>query len=316
MERLSAQADYYVAKSLSSGSQKTYLNGQQQYLMFCSQFKLTPYPPTELSLRYFVTFLAESLSFATIQTYLAAVRHKSIELGFAPCWTPMPLLSLVLKGIKRCKSDTARPARLPITIGILRALKTALSLSEFKNIDKLMLWAAFTTAFFGFLRSSEFCAASQKEFSPQHTLLQSDVKVQPDVICLNIKASKTDTFHKGVTIRLAKSGSSICPYNALTRFLHYSSGSDSPLFSFCDGSFLTRHTLTKVLNSLLRGTSYGTSHFSSHCFRIGAASTAAANGIPDWLVKVLGRWSSNCYQTYIRTPVATIDNVPSKLVLS
>lgn len=177
-----------------------------------------------------------------------------------------------------------------------------------------MLWAAFTTAFFGFLRSSEFCTASQKEFLPKMTLLRSDVKVQPDVILVNIKVSKTDGFRKGVTIRLAKSGASICPFLALSRFLHYSPGSNDPLFTFDDGSFLTRKTLTKVLNSLLQGTSYGTAHFSSHCFRIGAATTAAANDIPDWLIKVLGRWSSNCYQTYIRTSVATIDNVPAKLV--
>ena len=30
--------------------------------------------------------------------------------------------------------------------------------------------------------------------------------------------------------------------------------------------------------------------------RICAASTAAAAGLPDCLIKVLGRWSSDCYQ--------------------
>ena len=39
-----------------------------------------------------------------------------------------------------------------------------------------------------------------------------------------------------------------------------------------------------------------------HSFCIGAASTRAAAGLPDWLIKVFGRWSSDCYQLCIRTP--------------
>jgi len=35
--------------------------------------------------------------------------------------------------------------------------------------------------------------------------------------------------------------------------------------------------------------------YSSHSFEIGAASTAAAAGIPDWKIQALGRWSSDCY---------------------
>ena len=37
--------------------------------------------------------------------------------------------------------------------------------------------------------------------------------------------------------------------------------------------------------------------------RIGAATSAYAARLEDHLIQTLGRWSSDCYKTYIHTPI-------------
>ena len=81
---------------------------------------------------------------------------------------------------------------------------------------------------------------------------------------------------------------------------------DSSVFLFSDGRMLTRVQLVSALHSALQETGINDSWFSGHSFRIGAATTAVLQGVPDSLIKTVSRWESAAYQLYIRTPTETL----------
>jgi hypothetical protein len=56
------------------------------------------------------------------------------------------------------------------------------------------------------------------------------------------------------------------------------------------------------LKHILQCIGYNADVYNGHSFRIGAATTAASVHMEDHLIKVLGRWSSDTYCRYIRTP--------------
>ena len=59
------------------------------------------------------------------------------------------------------------------------------------------------------------------------------------------------------------------------------------------------------------------SAYTGHGFRIGAATTTVACGLPESLIKTLGRWEGSAYNNimlYIRTLQSTLCAVAQKLV--
>ena len=176
-----------------------------------------------------------------------------------------------------------------------------------------MLWVAFTLAFFGFLRSSEFTCNDPFDLSVH--LTSNDITLVPNShspshVLVYTKESKTDLFRQGHTITIAKSTWPICSVMTMKDYLLQAQPPSSrPLFAFVQPrQWLTRNNLTTELRSILQHCGLPANNFYSHSFRIGAATTAAKAGLPPWLIKVLGRWSSDCYERYMRTLKKYLDS--------
>ena len=287
---------------VAPSTRRTYASGISRFGQFCTQYNLKLLPASSLTLHYFCAHLSNSLQFATIKTYLSAIRLLHIESGLSDP-TQDTLLQYVVRGIKRAQSSHTAHTRLPITIHVLKDLKRALhDTTKLSLQDKRMLWVAFCTAFYGFLCASELCSPSPRSFDPLSTLCCSDVTVTPTAVRVTIKASKTDPFRHGCVVTLGVTATSTYAVAALKNYRTFPSSSPSPLFTFANGSFLTRERLTAHLCTLLTAVGYKAERYASHSFRIGAATMAALTGLPDWQIQALGCWSSDCYARHIRSP--------------
>ena len=295
----------YQSLGVASSTRRTYQTGLRAFQQFCYQYSIPVIPASPLTLRYFCCSIAHKVSHKTIKVYLAGIRLEHIERGFQDP-TNDELLRLLCKGIKR-SHGTNRRTRLPITINILRTLKCKLrDETSYSLLEKRLLWSAFTLAFYGFLRASEFT-------TPE--LTWSHIQRHTDKVTVFIQQSKTDPFRQGHTMAIYATETSTCPVRAINQYADEITTAQQvgPLFHGGRFSPLTRQQLTSALRHLLQHTEYNQQHYASHSFRIGAATTAAAAGLPAWLIKILGRWSSEAYQSYIHPSPMVLQSVPSLL---
>ena len=120
-------------------------------------------------------------------------------------------------------------------------------------------------AFYGFLRASEFASSN---------LLWSNVELTPITVTIHLQHSKTDVDNpspfKPYQHLPAQCGQSI-----------YLTVRTGPLYRGGCFDHLSREQLTRALHNLLHLAGYKQNHYiASHSFRIGAATTAAAAGLP------------------------------------
>ena len=267
------------------------------------------------------------LRYTTIKLYLCGIRFAYMKAGIScplVCTNNSTCLRItsILHAIKRIQGQTTK-VRQPITATVLDKICSVLNARYLTPYMDCLLLAACIIAFFGFLHCGEFTVTSDREFDSTVHLCLGDVHFHDSRVELILKSSKTDPFRQGITIHLFKNSaySKLCPYRALNSYITRRNDkfkcrqtATEPLFLTEDGFPLARTVFVQHVKKLLALLGLDSSKYSGHSFRIGAASSGCSARLEDHLIRTLGRWSSDCYRTYIRTPNKVIQAAQTALL--
>jgi hypothetical protein len=256
----------------------------------------------------------DKLMYPSIRNYLHGIATTQMELGYSNPLTQSPLVWRMFKAVKRLQGQKIVRKRLPITVAILSQINSFIDKSS--ELD-LCMRAAMWLGTCGLLRAGEFVKKQTTKYSLklQHLTFHDannnlldpfDLKgEQPCYMSIKLDQSKTDPFRQGTNVII---GNPQAIEYMLDYLLHRNQRlARLPLFVGSDGQALTASALVKFTQSLIEKANIPNARlFLGHSFRKGGATSLHEAGHPDSLIKIMGRWASFAFATYIDTPVHMI----------
>ena len=256
----------------------------------------------------------DKLSYSSIRHYLHGIATTQQELGYPNPLSQSPLLWRMFKAIKRIQGQQVVRQRLPITVKILAQIDFLFDTT--RQLD-LCMRAAMWLGTCGLLRSGEFTRKSttQSTLKLHHLTFHGKDNMtldplnprgeQPQYMTLRLEQSKTDPFRRGTNVVISNS-------QAVQHMLAYLRHRNctlarQPLLVGDDGQALSTSALVTFTQSIIKRANIpNADRFLGHSFRKGGATSLHEAGHPDSLIKLMGRWASFAFATYIDTPLSML----------
>lgn len=241
-----------------------------------------------------------TLSYNTVLTRISAIsfvqRIRQLQDN-----TQSFLVRKALKGYKNILHNNDK--RKPITKQLLNQMCQYVSSFVTDHYQVSLFQSMFLLSFHAFLRVGEMTVNSS---NVQNVLQCKQVKIVSkagkltgiEIFFRYFKHSKHETF----TLLIPKQTCIFCPVKALHAYLQLRPKKAGPLFIFQDGKPISSsyfNTIIKSTITLILGSDCG---YSSHSFRIGAATHCCQNGYSKETISTMGRWRSSAVNKYIRIP--------------
>jgi hypothetical protein len=308
-------AQNILAAALSNSTRSSYRSAVNHIAKFHEeQHSQLVFPISADTLCLWMAHSINKLKYPSIRNYLHGIATTQMELGYFNPLTQSPLLWRMFKAVKRLQGASVVRQRLPITISILSKID---SFFDTKNESDLCMRAAMWFGTCGLLRAGEFVTKPTTKYSLklQHltfhdvnnnTLDPHNLNHEiPHYMSVRLDQSKTDPFRQGASVIIGNSSA----IRYMLAYLHRRNQrlARQPLFAGKDGQALAAGALVKFNQSIIERANIPNAHlFLGHSFRKGGATSLHEAGYPDSLIKIMGRWASFAFATYIDTPLHMI----------
>ena len=284
-----------LGSCLSDSSTRSYSRAWTLFRTFASDYGLTtdiPVKPDTLAL-YIAYLFSMNYAASTITSHVSAISyiHKMNNVD-----DPTSLFMIQKLLYSSRKRRPTQDSRMPITKPILHKLCDALNSSVSNQFEQSMFRAMFLLAFYGFLRIGEITGPINNENNIAYNQITLDNRK------VNIKFVKYK-HATGLPFNLTIPAAAIktyCPVHCLQQFVKLRGIGMGPLFSYGSNTPVSRNRFATVLQSCLSFSKLDTNLYKNHSFRIGMACHCTNIGISDSKIRLLGRWKSDAFKSYIR----------------
>lgn len=214
---------------------------------------------------------------------------------------------LLMKGFRRM-SEPIKKKR-PVTAMMLRWLS---GLMDWSQPQHHLAWGSILLAYFFMLRRSEFLKVDGRWM--YFVLRLGDTKFydQNENVCnfdnahmvgIVLRGAKNNQYgREDVRFQFKTGDPVLCPVLALACIhraaTHFKTKPHEPLTAMGAGRGLSNIHVTNILKTLASDMGLATDGYSTHSLRIGGSTSLLNGGAPPLVIKLLGQWLSNCFESY------------------
>ncbi|KAK4697601.1 hypothetical protein P7C70_g8184, partial [Phenoliferia sp. Uapishka_3] len=291
--------DSLVYNALAPGTKRGYDVAMKHWRLFCATYKIPRVPSTD-TLSLFVAYLSSKHIKDPTKVLSGLADHFKTEMADWETQRFHPLIARSLKGARRLPHALIIRAA-PVLPSHLNDLAEN-AIRPGASYDDVLGAAIAIWAFGGVMRLGDCLLLPDKaeDRDARKVILRNKTTLVPgESFSFFLPYTKTDPTYIGADVRIDKefSPGAFNYVHILEMYLRRRDerfGPDGPLILRENGTAPMRSWFIPLLKRFAPGVT-------GHGLRAGGATFLAELGIPDSIIRRMGRWSSDAFEIYIRT---------------